>query len=119
MIDIQHFQRGADSIFTISLKGELTTKQYQVAFAHLESEMRAYQKLRLLFDLRSFQGWGKAKCWEDLSFNSSHRTNVSKIAAFGEAKWREWLRHACEPLNAEFRAFESNQENKAFTWIFS
>ena len=91
MVDIQHFQKNADNLISVTLKGRLSTKEFDVFLPHFESEIRHFLGLRVLFDLRELKGWIATSQWRKLSFNSRHRTDLARIAIVGSNRNTRWM----------------------------
>jgi SpoIIAA-like len=118
MIDIQLFQKGADTLVTCTLQGRLTAKEYDIFLPHFESEIRHFTDLRVFFDLTELEGWCPGTPWRTLSFNSQHRTDVAKIAIVGPIRQRRLINRACQPLSyKELRRFFTRDIDDAWTWI--
>jgi stage II sporulation SpoAA-like protein len=118
MIDMQLFQKEADTLLLCNLEGEVTRQEYSVFIPSFESEIRFIPDLRVFFDLTRFEGWCPGTPWRKLSFNSRHRTHLEKIAIVGLTRRAMWLERACRPLSCkQIRRFSPHRSEVAWTWI--
>ena len=118
MIDIQHLQKNHHDLIVVTLTGRLSAEEYDIFLPHFESEIRHFTDLFLLFDLREFEGWRAGSLWRKLSFNSNHRTSLSKIALVGTVKAAGWIEKACRPLSyRELKRFRARNLDSAYSWL--
>lgn len=103
----------------IQLLGKLDPEAFARAQDGLSAHMRAHDGLRLLLDLREFDGW------QGLSALAAHlqvaRANVGaaeRIALVGDKTWQRMAeRVAARILDAETRFFEAGQFDAAKAWL--
>lgn len=121
MIDIQQFTREGDNLIRVCFQGKLTQREYQVFRPHLESTIRHYENLRLVFVMDEDLRWEARSMWRGLRFDSRHRTSIARLAVVGpSAAWRKWLLTACQPLNVQEAAtFTALEKRLAVTWAGS
>lgn len=119
MIEIQHLQRNEENLLHVALSGKLTTREFEVFFAQLESDLGALSNLRVVFELGDVS-WQRRSGWTRLSFDSRHRTDIRKLAIIGDLSQSEWMASACEPLTVqEVQLFQPTQRKEALDWIGS
>lgn len=118
MIDMQLYQKKADTLLLCTLEGRLTQREYAVFLPHFETEIKYFTDLRVFFDLTKFKGWCYGTPWRKLSFDSRHRTHLEKIAIVGPTRRAMWMERACRPLRyKQIRRFFSHRSETAWTWI--
>lgn len=119
MIEISHFTRAGDTMLVVDLRGRLTREQYESFRSQMESEIRHYPNLRLLFEIGADLKWDPRSDWRHLRFDSNHRTSIYKLAIVGgEHPWQKWLWAACLPMNIKEAAFfASSQRHLALVWL--
>jgi len=122
LVDIQRSEQpNGQVLIKVSLSECLTQLEHQVFLTALESEIRHYQNLRLLFELDDHLTWEPRSMWRHLRFDSQHRPHISKLAIVGGGPvWQKWLWTACQPLRIqEAVLFSSSQKPSAFLWTES
>ena len=118
MIDMQLYQKKADTLRPCTLEGRLTQREYSVFLPNFESEIGHFTDLRVFFDLTEFDGWCSGTPWRKLSLNSRYRTNLDKIAIVGLTRRALWLERACRPLRyKKIRRFSPHRVEVAWNWI--
>jgi len=86
-------------------------------FERLVSE---HQKLRVLFDMVDFHGWGQRALWDDLKFDIKHHGDIEKLAMVGDKKWEKGMSVFCRPFtSAAIRYFDQSQIDAARAWLQS
>lgn len=118
MIDVQHYARESEDMLCVTFQGKLTQREYLVFRPHLESTIRHYENLRLVFVMDDELCWDARSMWRFLKFDSRHRTSIARLAvAGGTESWRKWLFRACQHLNVrEAMSFTSKEKRLAELW---
>ncbi len=121
MIDVQHYARESEDMLCVTFQGKLTQQEYLVFRPHLESTIRHYENLRLVFVMDANLRWDARSMWRELKFNSRHRSSIARLAVVAPtAAWRKWLFMACQPLSVrEAAAFTSTEKRLAIAWAAS
>ena len=80
---------------------------------------RGTKGLKMLVLLSGFEGWRKGDEWGDIDFFASHGDSIVKIAAVGEAMWREevLIFLLAGRRKGEVRYFLPDQETQARAWL--
>lgn len=115
MIDIQHLE---DNIIAVTASGTLTEEDYETLTPRLEREAEQHDSVRLVWEMKGFEGWQPGALWEDAKLDTQLNSEVSKIAMIGEAKWHDWMTQLSKPFAAgELRYFDETERDAAYTWI--
>lgn len=82
---------------------------------------RGAKDLKLLVILGGFQGWRKGDDWGDVDFVASHGDDIARIAAVGDAQWKEEMLIflLAGRRRADVRYFTPEQESQARAWLAS
>jgi hypothetical protein len=102
----------------VLFEGRLTQQEYLVFRPQLESTIRHYEGLRLVFVMDDELRWEPRSMWRKLRFDSRHRTSVARLAVVGGSEaWRKWLLTACQHLDVqEAMSFSSIEKSLAWSW---
>jgi hypothetical protein len=104
----------------VDLSGKLDREDYEKMVPQFERWIRKLGKLRLLVRMHNFHGWHAGALWEDIKFDMHHFADFERIAFVGEKKWQEYMSAFCKPFtNAKIRYFETDEMEKAKTWLES
>lgn len=115
MIDIRHLEA---NIVAVTASGMLTAEDYETLTPRLEQEAEQHDSLRLVWEMRDFEGWQPGALWEDAKLDAELNREVSKLAMIGEAKWQDWMTQLTKPFAAgELRYFDENERDAAYAWI--
>lgn len=113
-------QKKDGNVYEIRLGGVLnkaTADRIQtVAMQEIE---KGKKDLKVLIILNGFKGWQAGDNWGDIDFFATYGDVITKIAAVGEAKWKDpmMIFLLAERRRAEVRYFTSELESQARTWL--
>ena len=105
-------------LMTMSIVGKLRHEDYEVIVPMLESAIEGVKdpKVKVLVDMREFDGWELRAAWDDLKLGLKHGNDFSKIAIIGNKKWEEYMAKVGSWFIAgEMKYFES--EGDACEWL--
>lgn len=115
MIDIKHLEA---NIIAVTASGTLTEEDYKTLTPTLEREAEQHDTLRLIWEMRDFEGWKPGALWEDAKLDADLNSEVTKLAMIGEARWQDWLTQLSKPFAAgELRYFGEDERDAAYAWI--
>ena len=79
-------------MMTMTVNGKLTHEDYEVIVPMLESAIAGVEKpeIKVLVDLRNFNGWELRAAWDDFKLGIKHGREFSKIAMIGNKKWEQF-----------------------------
>ena len=113
-----HIKRDGDVIET-ELIGTLEASAYERIEADIDAEIQGIDGVRLLLDLRQFDGWaGLGALGRHLALVRDHRRAVRRVAVVGNRAWQGLAEKLVSRfLDAETRFFEGADHALAETWI--
>ncbi len=111
--------KGSIGLFNVS--GILGKAELEQAQNECESAIQKMGHIKILVVLDNFQGWEKAKDWEDLSFSARNDAYIDKLAIVGDQQWKDlvfaFTAKGLRPVLIEY--FGEGQEGAARTWLNS
>ncbi|WP_299579816.1 STAS/SEC14 domain-containing protein [uncultured Microbulbifer sp.] len=117
-ISIGMERMNSDFFLYIKAIGQLTHEDYEHITPLLEYALAGVKKqqVRMLIDLRDFEGWGLHAIWDELKLTLKHGNEFYRIAVLGDEGWQElatkvggWF------VSGEVRYFE--KQHKAMDWL--
>ena len=84
----------ASNIVLINVSEKLSIKELKQSQGKCEAAIEAVGNIKILVVLSDFQGWEKAKGWEDISFAEKNDAFIDKIAVVGDKERWEHLVYA-------------------------
>ena len=114
-------ERDRDNVYRVLIQGTLRKADFQHCQQELKAAISKTGPVRLLFALRSFEGWERGEDWNDLSFFILHGDQIERIAIVGPEQWRgQSLMFAGADLRrAAVEYFTEDAVNEARTWLSS
>lgn len=105
-------------VLTIQASGKLTADDYHRFVPETDRLIEQHGKIRVLFDMREFQGWNLAALWEDIKFDIKHFKDIDRLAMVGDRTWEKWMATFCRPFtSADIRYFDQSEADEARQWI--
>ncbi len=113
-----HLSRDGE-VVTARLIGSLEASAYDRAEPEIDALFSEIQGVRLLLDLREFDGWaGLGALGHHLALIRDHRRALRRVAVVGDAAWQKLAeRVVSRLLPAEARFFPAVDHALAETWI--
>ena len=110
----------AFNIVLINISKKLGIEELKQSQGECVSAIKAVGNIKLLVILSDFQGWEKAKGWEDMSFSDENDAYIDKIAIVGDRERWEGLAYAftakgLRPVPIEF--FGDTEMSAARGWL--
>ena len=116
--EIKLDEEAAGKIVTLTFKGKLSKDDYELFVPQLEGLMKPTEKIRLLVELRDFQGWTVGALWEDTKFAAKHFNDIVRLAIVGDKQWEKGIALFAKPFTAaSVRYFDVNQMDEAQKWL--
>ena len=84
----------ASNIVLIDVSAKLSIQELKQSQRKCEAAIESVGNIKILVVLSDFQGWEKAKGWEDISFAEKNDTFIDKIAVVGDKERWEHLVYA-------------------------
>lgn len=116
MIDYQ--KHDTLNLVELTIFGAITEEDFDRVSAQLTADIEQHGKLRLLEEIRSFEGMDPITLWKDVQFSFQHINDFSHVAVVAEAEWVRTISTAIDNiLQAQVKAFEPSQIETARTWL--
>lgn len=102
----------------IIVSERLTNEDYERLHPELDAEIERHGEVRLVWDMRDFEGWTPGALWEDAKLDLRHNSDVSRLAMIGETRWQEWMARLTKPFDhAQVHYFDAADRETAYEWI--
>ena len=100
------------------MTGILIHEDYQRFTPEFEQIARQHGKLKVLFDMADFHGWGQRALWDDVKFDLKHHGHIERLAMVGDRKWEKGMSIFCRPFtSAKIRYFDRSEIEQARNWL--
>lgn len=115
-IDLEETPAG--KIVTLRIKEKLSRDDYDEFVPMIEGMMEDNSKIRLLVELRDFEGWTAGALWEDTKFAARHFNDIERLAVVGDKRWEKGVTVFIKPFTkADVRYFDRNVIDEARQWV--
>ncbi len=115
---IETMDQSEDNVLGYRCVGEITKDDYATLTPAVESAIKSYGTIRLLFDLTEFK-WEKVNAWgNDLDFGKEFHDKIERMALVGDASYGDKLTKLAQPFYAQEAKFFSDSDS-AWTWVKS
>ena len=113
-----HIQREGD-VVTARLFGKLDPGAYDGVNEEIDKVMSHAEHVRLVLDLREFDGWsGLSALGDHLSLVREHYRVPERIAIVGDKAWQKMAgKIMARFVNAQTKFFDSGDYNGAVAWV--
>lgn len=109
---------GPENVATIHVSRTLTADDYQALVPELQRLIEEHGKIRLIWDMKNFEGWQPGALWQDAKFDLRHNDDVERIAMVGEARWENLMTQLMKPFaKAKVKYFDQAAYEDAQRWI--
>lgn len=107
-----------DGVIRVRLIGQLEPRAYEGVEAEIAQLFSGGQPVRLLVDLREFDGWsGLAALGDHLSLVREHRHTPERVAVLGDQAWEKLAARLLSRFTkAETRFFDGAHAEQAELW---
>lgn len=107
------------NVIVAKLMGKLEPSTYDLANDEIAQMMGRLDHVRLLLDLREFDGWsGLAALGDHLSLIREYRHRPERIAVVGDTAWQRLAEKVMSRfVNAKARFFEGDDYEGAKAWV--
>lgn len=108
-----------NNIVEIVVEGKITTADFEHLIAKADADFAKHNKLRVLEEIRSFEGIDPMAFWSDLQ--QIRRINdISHAAIVVDAKWLQTIAEATSGIYPfKMRVFERSQIAEAREWLIN
>lgn len=105
-------------VIRAAVAGQLEEHDYRLLTSQVEQLLEKHASLRILVQLRQFEGWSPGAVWEDVKLGYRHFSDFERLAVVGDKYWEEWMVRLARPFTlAETRYFEPPDIDQALEWI--
>ncbi|MTH96789.1 STAS/SEC14 domain-containing protein [Roseibium sp. RKSG952] len=114
-----HVDDEGDGVVHVKLIGKLEPGAYDNATGDLDALIAKYGHIRLLLDLREFDGWqGLGALTSHLSLVREHRRAPTRVAIVGDEAWMDLARRVFSVFtDAETRFFAGDGFDDPEAWV--
>ena len=106
------------TVVTLKFREKLDKADYETFVPMIESQMRNGSPIRLLAELRDFEGWTAGALWEDTKFAAKHFNDIERLAVVGESRWQKGITVFVKPFtSADVRYFDIQEIDRARDWV--
>ena len=111
------YKSDGSNVVEILVEGKITAASFDNLLAQVEGDFQKHGKLRVLEEIRSFEGMDPIAFWKDLQY-IKRVNDVTHAAIVADAKWMRTLTEAIRGIYPfEMKAFELSQIEEARTWL--
>ena len=105
-------------VLAAEISGTLAKEDYVSFVPRVEELIEKHGKLRMLIQLKDFDGWDAGALWEDIKFDFKHFSDFEKLAIVGDKMWEKGMAIFCKPFTtAKVRYFDQEDLEEAKDWI--
>jgi demethylmenaquinone methyltransferase/2-methoxy-6-polyprenyl-1,4-benzoquinol methylase len=115
---IRFIEKNGERILEVVASGKLTHQDYRRFAPQFDRIVERHGKVRILFEMENFRGWGAATLWDDVRIDWKYFRAIERLAIVGDKRWQKWMSEACRPFTtAEIRYFERARMGEARNWL--
>lgn len=115
---IEYKNNPNDNVVELTVEGKITEADFEQVVAQMTVDIEKHGKLRLLEDIRSFEGMDLVIFWQDARFGLKHVNDFSHVAVVADAEWMRAIATAIgNLLSAEVKAFDRSSIEAARHWL--
>ncbi len=110
----------AGTVINLVFNDTIKKQDFEYFVPQLETFMASRDKIRLLIELRDFNGITPGALWEDTKFGFHHFDDIERLAIVGDSRWEEVMAEFIKPFTkAVVKYFDQTQLDSANKWIRS
>lgn len=115
---IEYRNNSDNNIVEITIEGKITEADFDQVVAQIKADLEKHGQLRILEEVRSFEGIDPMALWKDVKFGLAHIKDFTHAAVVADAKWiQTWTQALDSFLPAKVKAFETSQIEQAREWL--
>jgi len=109
-----------NNIVELTIEGKITEADLDRVITQIKADIGKHGKLRLLEEIRSFEGIDPITLWKDAQFGLNHVNDFTHVAVVADAEWMRTISTAADNiLSAQVKAFEGSQIEVARNWLLT
>ncbi len=117
---IEYRNNPTSNVVELIVEGKITETDLDQVITQMKLDISRHGKLKLLEEIRSFEGIDPIALWKDAQFGLSHVNDFSHVAVVAEAEWVRTIAAASDNiLSAQVKAFAPSQMESARTWLLT
>jgi hypothetical protein len=119
-MSLQVSEENGGKLLVVRAEGKLAKADYVKFVPEFDRLVHKNGKLRVLFDMNDFHGWGAESLWEDIKFDFKHSADIERLAMIGDAAWQHGMATFCKPFtSATIQYFDHAHAADARQWLES
>ena len=113
-------EKNDGKLLEVRVSGKLTHDDYRHFVPAFERLVKQHGKVRVLFEMVDFHGWGATALWDDIKFDLEHFSDIERLAMVGDKTWEKGMSAFCRPFTtARIRYFDRSAIEEARLWLES
>lgn len=117
---IEYKNNASDNVVELVVAGKLTEADFDQVIVQMTADIEKHGKLRLLEEIRSFEGMDLMALWKDAQFGLKHVNDFSHVAVVADAEWMRTIAAAAgNVLSADVKAFDRSSIDAARNWLIT
>lgn len=117
---IEYRNHPDNNIVEFTVEGKITEQDMDSVAAKLKRDIDKHGELKILEEIRDFDGIDPSALWKDMRFGLSHLKDFSHAAIVAD---QQWIRTLSTPLGklipADVKAFGLSEIEQARQWLKS
>ena len=108
------------NVAEMTVEGKVTAADFEEVTTQMTADIETHGKLRLLEEIRSFEGMDLMTLWKDAQFGLKHVNDFSHVAVVADAEWVRTIASAAgNVLSGEVKAFDRSSIDAARNWLIT
>lgn len=118
---IEYRNNPNNNIVELTVEGKITAADFDQVVVQMKADIKKHGKLRLLEEIRSFEGIDPIALWKDAQFGLAHVGDFTHAAVVADAEWVRTISAAAANLllSTQVKAFERSQLEAAREWLLT
>ncbi|MEM9150912.1 MAG: STAS/SEC14 domain-containing protein [Cyanobacteria bacterium P01_F01_bin.3] len=117
---IEYKNNPNDNVVELAVEGKVTEAELESAVIQMTADIEKHGKLRLLEEIRSFEGMDLMALWKDAQFGLKHVNDFTHVAVVADAEWIRTIATAAgNVLSAEVKGFSRSDVDAARNWLIT
>ncbi|WP_204104238.1 MULTISPECIES: STAS/SEC14 domain-containing protein [Spirulina sp. CCY15215] len=115
---IEYKNNPQNNIVEIIIEGKITEEDFDQVVSQLKVDISKHGKLRILEEIRHFEGIDPLALWKDIRFGFAHLNDFTHAALVADAKWMRTLTEVFDRiLSVKVKTFKPSQIEEARHWL--
>ncbi|MBD2512424.1 STAS/SEC14 domain-containing protein [Nostoc muscorum FACHB-395] len=115
---IEYKNNPNNNIVEIIIEGKISEEDFDQIVSQLKVDIAKHGKLRVLEEIRHFEGIDPLALWKDIRFGLTHLNDFTYAALVADTKWIRTLAEVFNSvLSVKVKTFEPSQIDEARNWL--